>query len=127
MVELRTFRDTLVQLLSAFKRKMQLHYLYTACLAYCINLSLQEAAQKVKSVREGLNLAMDVIQLIKLSPKQQVLLENIQSQEESSANSGIRSLCPTRWTVCTGVIQTILNNCESLQMHDNGCCIIWNR
>ena len=55
------------------------------CLAHCINLSLQEAAQNVKSVREGLNLAMDVIQLIKLSSKRQVLLENIQSQEESSA------------------------------------------
>ena len=86
------------------------------CLAHCINLSLQEAAQKVKSVREGLNLAMDVIQLIKLSPKRQVLLENIQSQQASSANSGIRSLCPTRWTVRTGAIQAILNNYGSLQM-----------
>ena len=39
------------------------------CLAHCINLCLQEVAQKVESVRETLNLAMDVIQLIKLSPK----------------------------------------------------------
>ena len=84
MVELRTFRDTLVEFVSTFAAALPVY-----CLAHCINLSLQEAAQIVESVREGLNLAMDVIQLKKLSPKRQVLLEYIQSQEESSANSGI--------------------------------------
>jgi len=49
------------------------------CLGHGINLSLQGTAQKVKSIRKGLNFAMDVIQLIKLSPKRQVLFENIQS------------------------------------------------
>ena len=58
MVELRTFRDTLVELLSTFVAALPVY-----CLAHCINLSLQEAAQIVKSVREGLNLAMDVIKL----------------------------------------------------------------
>ena len=55
-------------------------------LAHCINLALPEAAHKVKSIREGLNVAMDVIQLIKLSPKQQVLLKYTQSQQELSSN-----------------------------------------
>ena len=43
------------------------------CLAHCVNLCLQEVARKVSSIKEGLNFAMEVIQLIKLSPKRQII------------------------------------------------------
>lgn len=72
------------------------------CLAHCVNLTLQELARSIKSVKEGLNFAMDVIQLIKYSPKRQVIFETIQlSQQDTPSTSGIRTLCPTRWTVRT--------------------------
>ena len=84
------------------------------CLAHCVNLCLQEVAQKVTCIKEGLNFAMEVIQLIKLSPKRQVIFENIQKQQDSH-NSSIRSLCPTRWTVRTAAMQAIVTNYETLQ------------
>lgn len=58
---------------------------------------------------------MEIIQLIKYSPKCQVTLENIQKQQEHSSTSGIRTLCPTRWTVGTGAMQAIVTNYETLR------------
>lgn len=68
------------------------------CLAHCVNLSLQDVAQKVTCIKEGLNFATDVIQLIKISLKQQAVFENLQLQQDSqnSSNFSICSLCPTR-------------------------------
>lgn len=86
------------------------------CLAHCVNLCLQEVARSSKPVKEALNFAMDLIQLIKLSPKRQVTLEAVQIQQDSSSTtSGIRSLCPTRWTVRTGAMEAIIRNYEALQ------------
>ena len=82
------------------------------CLAHCVNLTLQEVTRKVTCIKEGLNFAMEAIQLIKFSPKRQVVFENIQTQQVSP-HSSIRSLCPTRWTVRTGAMQ-VLEQCKLL-------------
>ena len=84
------------------------------CLAHCVNLCLQEVARKVSSIKEGLNFAMEVIQLIKLSPKRQIIFETVRSQQESPAHQYIHSLCPTRWTVRTGAMQAIVANYKAL-------------
>ena len=53
------------------------------CLSHCINLGLQEVAHKVKFIKEGLNLDMDMIQLIKWSPKRrEIMLENVPRQQK---------------------------------------------
>ncbi len=80
-----------------------------------MNLSLQEVACCSKSIKGGLNTAMDIIQLIKYSPKRQITFEIVQEQKEFPITSGIRTLCPTRWIVCTGAIQAIINNYAALQ------------
>ena len=85
------------------------------CLAHRINLSLQEVARCSKFVKEALNFAMDVTQLIKYSPKLQVVFENLQKQQEFPSLSGIRTLCPTRWPVRTGAFEAILRNYETLR------------
>ena len=60
---------------------------------------------------------MEAIQLIKLSPKHQIMFESIQKQEDSQAVTvGIRTLSPTRWTVRTGAMQTIITNYRTLEM-----------
>ena len=57
---------------------------------------------------------MEVIQLIKLSPKRQVIFETVRSQQESPASQSIHLLCPTRWTVRTGAMQAIVAHYEAL-------------
>ena len=88
------------------------------CLAHCVNLCLQDIARNIKSIKDALNFSMEIIQLIKYSPKTQVVFEKLQSEHgsESIAKSGIRTLCPTRWTVRNRAIQAILDNYETLRM-----------
>ena len=84
-------------------------------LANCVNLCLQEIALSGKSIKEALNFAMDTIQLIKFLPKRRDVFETVQKQQESPSISGIRSLCPTRWTVLTGAMQAIVSNYDALR------------
>ena len=85
------------------------------CLAHCINLCLQEVSRSSKSIKEDLNFAMDIIQLMKYSSKHQAVFEALQEQQESPFSSGIRTLCPTCWTVLTGAMEAIINNYDTLQ------------
>ena len=43
------------------------------CLAHCVNLCLQDIASDSKCIKEALNFAMEVIQMMKYSPKRQVV------------------------------------------------------
>ena len=52
------------------------------CLAPCTNLCLQEVTRSHKCIKEALNFSMEAVQLIKLSPKCQVMFESIQKMEE---------------------------------------------
>ena len=67
------------------------------CLAQCMNQCLQEVARSSKPVKDDLNLSLEIIQLIKYSPKRQASYKAIQKYQDSSPTSGIRSLCSTRW------------------------------
>ncbi len=58
---------------------------------------------------------MVIIQLINYFPKCHITFEIVQELRESPTTSGIRTLCPTLWTVCTGAIQAIINNYAALQ------------
>ena len=89
--------------------------IYEAIKDALLRLGMQQVAHKVKSIKEGLNFAMDLIQLIKLSPKREVILENVQKKQESKSGSRVKSLCPTRWTARTGAMQTIINNYTALR------------
>lgn len=104
--------------------------LSTQCLAHCVNLCLQELGRSVKSIKEALNFCTELIQLIKCSPKRQVVFEKIQAQHDSPSQSRICSFCPTRWTVRTSAIKSILDNYEALQLameassHGSDDCLI---
>ena len=55
------------------------------------------------------------MELKEYSPKRQAMFEAIQTQQGSYSNSGIRTLCPTRWTVRTGAMQVIISHYIALQ------------
>ena len=63
------------------------------CIAHCVNLCLLDIARVSKCMKEALNFAMKVIQLIDYSPKQQIAFEKVQKQHEDSPTSGIQTLC----------------------------------
>ncbi len=77
------------------------------CLAHSLNLCLQDCAAQSKPIREGLSAANELHNLIKMSPKRLAIFQHL--QKESSSPS-IKPLCPTRWTVRTSAIDSVLKN-----------------
>ena len=87
--------------------------LYVHCLAHSLNLCLQDAARVCTPIRECLHLVMELVQLIKWSPKRSTLFEKLK-QEMTPGTHDLRPLCPTRWTVRTGAISGVLANYTTL-------------
>ena len=83
-----------------------------------MNLCLQDCARACQTIKESLLLVSELSTLIRASPKHLALFKSIQQQFSVQA-PGIKPLCPTRWTVRTGAIDSILQNysaiCESLE------------
>ena len=94
-------------------KKEQPAALYVHCLAHSLNLCLQDAARICPHVRDSLELIMELVKLIRFSPKRYSLFQTLKSQMPPETNS-LRPLCPTRWTVQTGAIGAILSNYSTL-------------
>lgn len=83
--------------------------LYVHCSAHCLNLALQDSSRRSTCVRDALSLAADIANFIRASPKRFAQFRSLKDQL-CKANPGIKPLCPTRWTVRTASIDTILKN-----------------
>lgn len=67
---------------------------------------------------------MELVKLIKFSPKCTTLFQTMKSQM-SPDTCNLRPLCPTRWTVRGGAIMAVLDNYNTLQsaleeIHETG-------
>ena len=54
--------------------------LYVHCFAHSLNLCLQDASRSCTSVHDSLELVMEIVKLIKFSPKRTTLFNTIKSQ-----------------------------------------------
>ena len=70
-------------------------------------------------MKDCLDTCTEVIKLIKFSPKREAMLQAYKD-ESGSETSGVRTLCPTRWTVRAESLASILDNYENIQ-------ILWER
>lgn len=87
--------------------------IHVHCLAHCLNLCLQDVARQCKPVRDALDLVNEILKLIKASPKRSQLFNNIKLGK-SPETPQLRKLCPTRWTMRTASIDSILKNYTAL-------------
>ena len=70
------------------------------CLSRCLNLCLQDVARKCQPVKIALDVTIKLSKLINQQCKQELSIEG----------TGLRPLCPTRWTVRTGALDAVLRN-----------------
>ena len=85
----------------------------TSCtLSGSLNLCLQDAARVCTPIRDCLHLVMELVQLIKWSPKRSSLFEQL--KEMTPGSHDLRPLCQTRWTVRTGAINAVIVNYSTL-------------
>ena len=97
------------------KEAPKAHYVH--CLAHSLNLCLQDCTSSCPIIKESLLLVTELSTMVRASPKRLALFKNIQHHPSSQAPN-IKPLCPTRWTVRTGAINSVLQNygtlCETL-------------
>ena len=82
---------------------------YVHCMAHCLNLCLQDCGRKCQRVRDALDIASELANLIRASPKRLALFTRLKDELAPSA-PGLKPLYPTRWTVRTQAFDAILKN-----------------
>ena len=93
--------------------------LLTHCYGHALNLAVADAMKQSKVCRDALDTAFEISKLIRFSPKRNAAFNRIKienpAEEESGPSHGIRSFCPTRWTVRGDAIESILDNYDPLK------------
>ena len=93
--------------------------LYVHCFAHSLNLCIQDVVRKCELLSNCIEFIMQLVQLIRFSPKRLSLFQSIQQQcsfgdDSASVPSTLRPLCPTRWTVRHSAIEGVLKNYTAL-------------
>ncbi|KAJ8041249.1 Zinc finger MYM-type protein 1 [Holothuria leucospilota] len=87
--------------------------LYTHCYGHALNLAVCDSVKSVGCLKEVFETAFEICKLIKKSPKRDSKLDEIR-KETKNEHGGIRTLCPTRWTVRGQSLNSLLQNFKEL-------------
>ena len=87
--------------------------LFVHCYGHSTNLAACDALKKTPIIKDGLEVCNELIKLIKYSPKREAILRNCK-KEDFDNSPGIRTLCPTRWTVKSAALSSIVSNYAKL-------------
>ena len=88
--------------------------LFTHCYCHALNLAIGDTIKQSKVCKNALDVAFEITKLVKFSPKRNILFDKIRSECEEESSIGIRTFCPTRWTVRGDSIESILVNYNTL-------------
>ena len=88
--------------------------LFIHCYGHSLSLAAADTIKKCNLLKSALEMAYEIIKLVKFSPRREALFECIKSQMPENS-PGIRVLCPTRWTVRARSLQSIIKNYSALQ------------
>ena len=70
--------------------------------------------KKVKNLKDALDTTSEISKLLKVSPKREALFKKFK-EDFAPKFLGFRTLCPTRWTVRGGSLQSVIDNWNVLQ------------
>lgn len=91
---------------------------FVHCSGHSMNLAVQDAARNVHLIRDTIEFVKDVVNFVRASPVRLRVFEGITQEigtlAEASSTTSLRPLCPTRWTVRLGSIQSVIDNYSAL-------------
>ena len=87
--------------------------LYTHCYGHSLNLAAGDAIKGCKVLQDTLDITFEISRLIKFSPKRNNLFD-ILKEELGPETCGFRVLCPTRWTVRSVSLNSVVTDYEVL-------------
>ena len=94
--------------------------------AHSLSLSVKDMTCNCQLLSQTMDIAKEIVTLIKFSPKRESLLqqlkENLETEDEYASSRGIIGLCPTRWTVRASCFRRILEN-YSVLMEEWDVCL----
>ena len=88
------------------------HALYLHCYGHSLNLAVADTLKCIRVMSDALDHSFEICKLLKFSPRRDALKLKA---DISPGVPGLRSLCPTRWTVRAASVESIRLNYESLQ------------
>ncbi len=96
---------------------------FTHCYSHSLNLAASDSIKRSKLMKSTLDTTYEITKLIKLSPRREALLREIQDQKElltGTDSTSIKLLCPIRGTVRADSLMSIIENyAELLNTWDN--------
>ena len=81
---------------------------FTRCFGHALNLAVGDMVKNARFLKDSMDTTYDISNLIKKSPKGDAMLQKIR-KDISLEYPGFRVLCPTRWTVMTESMNSILD------------------
>ena len=88
--------------------------IFTHCYGHSLNLAAGDTIKKYKIMKKALEMTHEITKLVKYSPRRENLFHSIKG-EMAPGTPGVRTLCPTRWTVRADSMQSIIQNYTVLQ------------
>ena len=89
--------------------------MYIHCYGHALNLAIADSIKQSKVMKDALDTALIISQLLKYSPKRDTHFETIKKELAPDTPGGVRVLCPTRWTVHAQSLESIIKNYTVLQ------------
>ena len=93
----------------------------THCHAHSLSLCVKNTTSSCKTLSNAMDIAREIVALVKYSPKREKVLGDIKENVEQNSDdydkkAGLSKLSATRWTVRALCFQRILDNYDSLMM-----------
>ena len=89
--------------------------LLTHCYGHSLNLAACDTMKQIKLLKDALGVSFEITKLLKYSPRCEEIFLRLKENLPGSTATGIRVLCPTRWTVRADSLADILENFQALQ------------
>ena len=91
---------------------------FTHCYGHSLSLAAKDTIQGCKTLKNSLEITHEITKLVKYSPRRESIFNEIKEEmkeEMEPGSPGIRTLCPTRWTVRADAMESIIKNYQVLQ------------
>ena len=88
------------------------HALFTHCYGHSLNLAANDTIKNSRVMKSALETTHEITKLIKFSPRREAIFRDLKAESDFASKNraaGIRVLCPTRWTVHTDSLLSILS------------------
>lgn len=95
-------------------RDEEVRAVFTHCYGHSLNLAVSDTIKKSSVMKNALDTTHEITKLVKYSPRRESLF-NVIKDDITPGNTGIRTLCPTRWTVRADSMLSIIKNYSILQ------------